>query len=1146
VIGRGQYPRVDTTSFRPDLGNLDLLSFGQPFVAMRSGLEEFRVPVEGEPVIRPAVGLDQFAFPLQPGKVQRPLLPESTVRRDRLLDWLAGQSGRRLVYVTAEAGFGKTTLVADYTRRARVRTFWYRLDDGDTDGLVFLRYLIAACRAADDTLLLRAAALVSEASIEPLRHETVLEAVLDEIRQLGEIPSVLVLDDFHTVEEKASLRAVVERIIARAPDHLGIIVMARRTPALSVAALRARGEIVELGRDALRFEESETVRLFEDSYRHRLDRSVIHELQTRTDGWPASIGLVRTAVESRSPSQARAFVESLSGAEGSLYDYVAEEVVGDLSEELRRFLLRVVLLEEIDIENAALAAGISEPDARRLIADAQRLSLLARGDALVGAWRAHPLVRDFMASHLEAEVGPAGVAAIHRHLAGLLERTSWRLAARHWAAAGEAEQVRRVICAAVPAIIGTGDLTAAADLIAHFPDQAPNPWYDIIRSRQSAAEGRYEEALRWARHAEETGPSLPGADPLFATSSALNLLFLGIRARNESVRAEAFAKLDPCDDPELTAIVDSSRLLAASDEGGGLDALSDQLRTTIRLNRDRRHGRYEGISLLNLAVCELARGNPKGAADAALHALSLLEVSGEVGDVAAAHSSAAHALVQCGRPTEAAEHARSALGTPDTEAEPYAILEIAELEAMYGDPVVGMGILRELEVADPSLSSDPRYRLIEARLRMLTRDDLDQSLQIGNARPHGPVPGFRAAVMSLRVQALAMAGAPGPTLTSSISLALEHTGSQQAWFWWRSVNLTRVLTSERETLNEYVAAQSKEDAAHLSMQAELVLSRLDDLDERSLAAVRRETELRPGRWRGPIRRVLADPKQGIVQTRRCAAFLEVIGESADVRILRSLARTKTLRLPDAGRALCRRLAPHVHVEDLGRVSVRVGGRLVTGTEIRRKVLALLTFLISRPQFTASREQVIEALWPEMAPEQGANSLNQTAYFLRRVLEPEADDETSAGYLNSKGDLIWLDADLVSTQSGLCLDLIARARRSPTPEVISLLVEAYPARFAVDFTYEDWAATFRDTLHASYLDRIEKALDLDLRIGALDRATSVAENALRADPEADHIELRLVHLYRANGAHAAAAGLYAHYSAFMREQLGVEPPPLESI
>ena len=193
-----------------------------------------------------------------------------------------------------------------------------------------------------------------------------------------------------------------------------------------------------------------------------------------------------------------------------------------------------------------------------------------------------------------------------------------------------------------------------------------------------------------------------------------------------------------------------------------------------------------------------------------------------------------------------------------------------------------------------------------------------------------------------------------------------------------------------------------------------------------------------------------------------------------------------------------------------------------------------------------REQVVEALWPEMAPEQGANSLNQTAYFLKRIFEPEADDETTAGYLSSRGDLIWLDGELIASRSSECLRLIDSARRDPSPEMIARLAESYTGRFAIDFMYEEWAAPFRESLHASFLERIERAVVSDTRSGAFDRALLVAQQALRADPDAEQIELCLLRLYRLTGAHAAAAEQYAHYAAVLREQLGVEPPPLDSI
>jgi two-component SAPR family response regulator len=182
----------------------------------------------------------------------------------------------------------------------------------------------------------------------------------------------------------------------------------------------------------------------------------------------------------------------------------------------------------------------------------------------------------------------------------------------------------------------------------------------------------------------------------------------------------------------------------------------------------------------------------------------------------------------------------------------------------------------------------------------------------------------------------------------------------------------------------------------------------------------------------------------------------------------------------------------------------------------------------------------------MEPEAGANSLNQTSYFLRHILEPTATDDCSANLLGSRADLIWLDTDLVTSRSSDCLGLISTMRRNPSPELVTRLAETYRGRFAVDFIYDDWAAGFRDSLHASYLDRVERAIVADTKAGAFERALSVAQLALQADPEAEQIELCLLRLYRRMGATAAAAEQYSHYAGVLRDQLGLEAPPLESI
>ena len=126
------------------------------------------------------------------------------------------------------------------------------------------------------------------------------------------------------------------------------------------------------------------------------------------------------------------------------------------------------------------------------------------------------------------------------------------------------------------------------------------------------------------------------------------------------------------------------------------------------------------------------------------------------------------------------------------------------------------------------------------------------------------------------------------------------------------------------------------------------------------------------------------------------------------------------------------------------------------------------------------------------------------------------------------------------------DSSSRFRPRPPPIRSTPWSRHIEGRFALDFEYEDWAAPYRDWLHASYLEIVERAVNDDIETGHFDRGISLARRVLDVDPTAEHVEVSLLRLYRASGAHAAAAEQYSHYASAIREQLGVEPPPLDSL
>ena len=310
-------------------------------------------------------------YPIQSSKVQRPTLRDDTLARVRLLDWLHARIHDRVVLLIADAGYGKTTLLADFSHRTRLRTLWYRLDEDDRDWIAFLNYLVAAGREHDPTFAPTTAAMLQDMSVGGPTRDAVIDVFLRELPSIAEHGAVLILDDFHLVDESPDVRLIARELVARGPERLTIVFASRRQPTIPLARLRASGEVAELGTDDLRFDLDETRRLFSEAYGRALDPDVLADVAARTEGWAASLQLVQAALRDRSPAEIRRFVRGLSGADQELYDYLAEVVVGDLPEDLQQFLMRTSILQGVTPTLAAVVTEMDPVEVARLTVGAE-------------------------------------------------------------------------------------------------------------------------------------------------------------------------------------------------------------------------------------------------------------------------------------------------------------------------------------------------------------------------------------------------------------------------------------------------------------------------------------------------------------------------------------------------------------------------------------------------------------------------------------------------------------------------------------------------------------------------------------------------------------------------------------------------------
>jgi DNA-binding SARP family transcriptional activator len=131
-------------------------------------------------------------------------------------------------------------------------------------------------------------------------------------------------------------------------------------------------------------------------------------------------------------------------------------------------------------------------------------------------------------------------------------------------------------------------------------------------------------------------------------------------------------------------------------------------------------------------------------------------------------------------------------------------------------------------------------------------------------------------------------------------------------------------------------------------------------------------------------------------------------------------------------------------------------------------------------------------------------------------------------------------------SSKCASLLTEWDRSGDAAVVRRLSAEYAGKFALDFSYEDWSTDFREWLHVAYLRAVEVQVKRDIDAADFDAGVGLTRRALEIDPRHEDLELSLVRLLRGAGAHSAAAEQYERYATYLRQELGVDPPGIDSV
>ena len=442
-------------------------------------------------------------------KLRPPTVRDEIIARERLMEQLRRGAARRLTLVACPAGFGKTTLLAAWYEVGAPRkpVAWLTLDAGDNDPVVLWSYVIEALRRACPAINLRASPQTAGvASIT----DVVLPHLVNELDSQDEV--TLILDDFHRLSDGAA-RISVAWFVEHAPPTFQLVLSTRTEPDLPLAALRARGELLELRADDLRFTSEEAVAFLNGRLALGLEPEDVDSLVARLDGWPA--GLYLTALALRRTPDRRALVNSLGASSRHVIDFLKSEVLEAHDPPMQALMLHTSVLERLCGPLCDAVLMEEQSSAPMLDELACNNLFLARLDGDGGWYRFHNLFAQLLRVELERRA-PGLAPVLHRRAyAWHRDHGTTGEAISHAIEAGAHAEAAELITASLFYYVNAGRYGTVLAWIRRFPAEVLNRDVRMLLAKawMLSMSGERDEAELAIAAVERLG-NLDGSGPL--------------------------------------------------------------------------------------------------------------------------------------------------------------------------------------------------------------------------------------------------------------------------------------------------------------------------------------------------------------------------------------------------------------------------------------------------------------------------------------------------------------------------------------------------------------------------------------------------------------------------------------------------------
>jgi LuxR family maltose regulon positive regulatory protein len=368
------------------------------------------------------------------------------VPRSLLVERLNVGLERKLVLVSAPAGFGKTTLLSSWISQGEIPAAWVSLDEGDNDPVRFLTYFIAALQTIEAGIGETPMAMLHASQPQPPPIESILTALINEI---AETPRgfILVLDDYHFIHTP-SIHQQLVFLLEHQPPQMHLVIATRSDPFfLPLSRLRARGQMIDIRADDLRFLSQETTTFLNQVMGLGLSDDQVATLENRTEGWIAGLHLAALSMQGRKQSgeDASSFISAFRGDDRYIGDYLIDEVLSQRPQGTKDFLLQTSILDRMT--GSLCDAVTGQESGEKVLRGLEQANLFVVPLDNRRRWyRYHHLFADLLRQRLKESTPAQEMKSLHRRASQWYKEHDFLVeAVEHTLAAEDFEDVIRLV-----------------------------------------------------------------------------------------------------------------------------------------------------------------------------------------------------------------------------------------------------------------------------------------------------------------------------------------------------------------------------------------------------------------------------------------------------------------------------------------------------------------------------------------------------------------------------------------------------------------------------------------------------------------------------------------------------------------------------